>query len=315
MLNIQKNIPLAPYTTLKIGGPADYFVEAHNEDEIIEALIWAQTQKIPYYVLSGGSNVLISDQGFRGLILRITNYELRITNASVIAGAGVPLPLIAKKTAEQGLSGLEFCIGVPGTVGGAVYGNAGAFGQETKDVLESARVVMPKKDCTSFFSNHKQIPNSEFQIPNHGDKNQWVTTELPKNACQFAYRESIFKSHKNWIIVEVSFLLKTDAPANCKKRMLAMLKDKTTNQPMGERAAGSIFKNPPNAKAWELISEAEMKGYQIGGAKVSDIHANYIINTGNATAEQMVMLIAMIKQRVRVRAKVQLQEEIQYVGF
>lgn len=94
-----------------------------------------------------------------------------------------------------------------------------------------------------------------------------------------------------------------------------MLKDKTTNQPMGERAAGSIFKNPPEQKAWELISEAEMKGYQIGGAKVSDIHANYIINTGNATAEQMVMLIAMIKQRVRARAKVQLQEEIQYVGF
>lgn len=289
MLDIRTKIPLAPYTTLKIGGAADYFVETQNEEEIIEALQLAEERKIPYYILSGGSNVLVSDQGFRGLIIRITNYELQITNTLVTAGSGVSLPLIAKKTAEQGLFGMEFGIGVPGTVGGAVYGNAGAFGQETKDVLQSVRVLMPEKN---------------FEI-----------VELPNNTCAFGYRESIFKHHKNWIILSAIFALKQDTRENCEKRMMEMLKDKTVHQPMGEKAAGSIFKNPPGFSAWRLIEDAGMRGCSVNGARVASQHANYLINTGSATADDFTKLIALIKKEVQKKCAVILEEEIQYVGF
>ncbi len=179
MLFIRQKIHLAPYTTLKIGGPADYFVECKTEEEIIEALRWASEKKMPYYILSGGSNVLISDLGFRGIIIRIKAQTFRIDGEKVSSEAGVSLPLIAKKTAEAGLSGLEFGIGVPGTVGGAVYGNAGAFGQETKDVARSVRVAMRETD--------------------------WKITEFSNEKCEFSYRESIFKRHKNWLILSAVF--------------------------------------------------------------------------------------------------------------
>src|SRR3989338_8935195 len=145
-LKIKQDIPLAPYTTLKIGGIADYFTECKTEEEVIEALRWAYKKEMPYYILSGGSNVLVSDAGFRGIIIKIKTLTLRIDGAKVSSEAGVSLPLLAKKTAETGLSGLEFGIGVPGTVGGAVYGNAGAFGQEIKEVACSVRVAMRETD-------------------------------------------------------------------------------------------------------------------------------------------------------------------------
>ncbi|MBI4360050.1 MAG: UDP-N-acetylmuramate dehydrogenase [Candidatus Jacksonbacteria bacterium] len=207
----------------------------------------------------------------------------------ITAGAGVPLPLLAKKTAEQGFSGLEFAIGVPGTIGGAVYGNAGAFGQEIKDILKSVRIVMKETD--------------------------WKIAELSNKMCEFSYRDSVFKRHKDWIILSAVFTLKKDSKENCEKRMMKMLKDKTTNQPMGERAAGSIFKNPPGRSAWRLIEEAGMRGHSIGGARVSAKHANYIVNTGEATSADFAALIKLIKESVMEKCGVRLEEEIQYVGF
>ncbi|HCA66683.1 MAG: UDP-N-acetylenolpyruvoylglucosamine reductase [Parcubacteria group bacterium GW2011_GWC2_44_17] len=288
-LKIKRNIPLAPYTTLKIGGIADYFTECKTEEEVIEALLFASEKKMPYYILSGGSNVLVSDAGFRGIIIKIKTLTLRIDGAKVSSEAGVSLPLLAKKTTGHGLSGLEFGIGVPGTVGGAVYGNAGAFGQETKDVVNSVCIARRETDSK--------------------------IAEFSNEMCEFAYRDSIFKRHKDWIILSAVFTLKKDSKENCEKRMMEMLKNKTTNQPMGELAAGSIFKNPPVTPAWRLIDEAGMRGAYFGNAKVSTQHANYFINTGGATAADFLALIRLIKDKVQEKCGIQLEEEIQFVGF
>ena len=295
-MKIQQNIPLAPYTTLKIGGPADYFVIVKSQKELIDALTWAKEKNLPYFILGNGSNVLISDQGFRGLIIKlpsntagrqVTSYKLQ--KNILTAGAGSSMSTLAKLTAKAGLTGLEFGIGIPGTVGGAIYGNAGAYGQEIKNVLTQVKILMPKTDEAVHTMDNK--------------------------ACEFGYRTSIFKKYKDWVILEAVFELKKSAKKECEKKIKQILKDKKNNQPMGEKSAGSIFKNPPGYKAWKLISEAEIKGLEVGQAKVSEKHANYIINTGKATAEQVITLIAMIKQRVRDRFNIQLQEEIQYLGF
>lgn len=287
---IQKNIPLAPYTTFKVGGPADFFCETTSADELRGALDWALSHHQPYYIIGSGSNLLVADHGVRGLVIKNACHELRLLKHGAIAGAGVALPKIAKLTAAAGLAGLEFAIGVPGTIGGAVRGNAGAFGQEIKDTIKSVSVI--------------KVKNQKIQ-----------EQKMSKRACHFGYRASIFKKLPGLIIVAVTFSLKSWPPAQCQAKIKSFLGTKINSQPLGARSAGSIFKNPAVAPAWELITEAEMRGRQIGGAKVSEDHANFIINTGNATAEQIVMLIAMIKQRVRVRFGVQLQEEIQYLGF
>lgn len=310
-LEIQTNISLASYTTLKIGGPADYFVDVESSEDIIEAIAFAKEHKIPYYLLGAGSNVLVSDRGFKGLIIHLRNTKYEIQNTTLTAEAGTSLPILAKATVEKGLSGLEFGIGVPGTIGGAVYGNAGAFGEETKDVIASVELLLREDDFKRFFEKNNCYI---VKLLNCYDT-RWALAHIDNNACEFAYRESIFKRHKTWTITSVACALKQEDTETAKKRMFKMLQDKTTHQPMGELAAGSIFKNPPGFHAWELIAEAEMRSYKIGGAQVSEQHANYIINTGSATAEHIVILIAMIKQRVRVRSRVQLQEEIQYVGF
>lgn len=312
-LNIKQNIPLAPYTTLKIGGPADYFVDVSTPDEIIMALMWAKKNKVPFYILGNGSNVLISDAGFRGLIIHIKNTHFDIQGTTAVADAGVSLPILAKETTKKGLSGLEFFIGVPGSVGGAVYGNAGAFEQETKNMLLSVRALLPRVDFEIYFVQQSMC--SIVSTYTTDPEETIVLATISSNACEFSYRESIFKKHKNWIIVQATFDLVVETAQECLERMEKMLTQKTDTQPMGTKAAGSIFKNPDGKHAWELIVDAEMQGFTIGGAQVSGTHANYIINVGNATAEHFMMLIALIKQRVRVRCGVQLQEEIQFVGF
>jgi len=288
---IKKNIKLAPYTTLKIGGPAKYFVKAKSEKDVVKALQWAQKKQVPYFILGNGSNILVSDQGFRGLIiqLRITNYELQ--DNILTAGAGVSMSILTKITTKAGLTGLEFGIGVPGTAGGAIWGNAGAFGQEIGDVVNIVRVLKYGRNAINRVS------------------------VLKKNACRFSYRSSIFKHHPDWIILSAEFELKKDTVDQCQKRLKQILKDKKEHQPWGKPSAGSIFKNPPGKKAWELIKGIKMAGYQIGDAKISKKHTNFIVNNGQATAKQVIMLIEKIKQQVKKHYGIQLKEEIEYIGF
>lgn len=308
---LKKDEVLAPYTTFKIGGPAKYFYEANSERDIILAIRMAKKLNIPYYILGGGSNILISDGGFNGLIIKIGNNEIAIKGNRIKCGAGVSLARLVKYSADNGLSGLEWAIGVPGTVGGAVRGNAGCFGGQMSDIVHSAKVFQNKK---SFFLNNKEL--------------------------KFSYRETILKQQKIIILsVELKFKI---MPKNLvKQKIKDILKRRRNKILFNNPSAGSVFKKPivssdifeifkddtaiqenyygsdKNNKipAGYLIDRLDLKEKTIGGAIVSKDDANFILNINNATAENVIMLISIIKQKVRSNYSIQLEEEIELVGF
>ncbi len=310
-MNIQKNIPLAQYTTFKIGGPAGFFCEAKNEKEILEALKFAQEKKLPVFILGGGSNVLVSDKGFNGLVTKIQNTKYKILDTKIECGAGCVLSKIVSESVRSGLTGLEWAAGIPGTVGGAVRGNAGAraLGGEMGDTIESVRVL----DVDDL-----QIKTYDLQM------------------CEYDYRNSIFKQNSNLIILSAIFKLKKGDKTEGEKKIQEILAKRKEKQPMEFPSPGSFFKNPVvkdkkliqqfetdtgqkildgKIPAPWLIEEAGMKGEKIGSAMVSEKHANFIVNTGDATAENVIMLAAIIKTKVRNKFDIQLQEEVQMVGF
>ncbi|MCD6149949.1 UDP-N-acetylmuramate dehydrogenase [bacterium] len=308
MINVQKNVPLAPYATFKIGGPAKFFTEVKNEKELIKALAYAEKNGLECFVLAGGSNVLISDNGFNGLVIKIRDTRYAIRDTRVECGAGILLSEIVSKTAKAGLSGLEWAAGIPGTIGGAVRGNAGAFGGCMADAVEKVRVVVQGKP---------QAVNYKLQ------------------ECKFGYRSSIFKEKQNIIILSVILKLKKGNAEKIQQRVESIIIKRKEKQPRFP-SAGSFFKNPivndekiikkfesdtglkmkdNKIPAGWLIEEAGLKGKKIGGAQVSKKHSNFIINTGGATAEDVIMLASIIKQRIRSVFNIQLMEEAQLVGF
>lgn len=323
MIALRHNIILAPYTVYKIGGPARFFAEARNEQEMKEALDFAAKNQAAIFILGAGSNILVSDKGFDGLAIHIIGGELRINGPEVTVDAGIMMPRLAIETAKAGLSGLEWGTGVPGTAGGAVRGNAGCFGGEMKDVIESVEVLD--------FLNAKRFT-------------------LNARECQFGYRESIFKKHPEWIILSAVLKLKQEDPARTAE-LLEVIRQKSAErigeQPIGESSAGSIFKGVPLSEeileklgnripwwhrkhensSWVFenrrgfisagffIEMAGLKGWRVGNAVVSPKHANFIINPGNAKAEDILTLISIIKDTCMRKFGVILEEEIQYVGF
>lgn len=289
--NLQENVPLAPYTTFKIGGPAKYFVVVKTSDEMVQAVKEATAANIQWIVLGGGSDVLVSDKGFDGLVIKseLREVEMDEETGEVRVGSGVLLSALIPKTMNAGLAGLEYAIGVPATVGGAVWANLGARGSDIAQWLTSVTVLTPEGE--------KKI--------------------LTNEDCAFAYRDSIFK-HEKYIILDATFqLTKTDKKITfAKMKELADLRKDT--QDVGAQCAGCVFQNPTDqtdVAAAKLIDDLGLKGKTIGGAKVSDIHANFIINTGDATADDVVQLISYIKQQVRDKKGIQLHEEIEYIGF
>ncbi|MCW1930671.1 MAG: UDP-N-acetylmuramate dehydrogenase [Candidatus Kerfeldbacteria bacterium] len=291
-VEIQEQKILAPYTTFKIGGPADYFVIVKTPEECVEALTFAHEKNIPFFILGGGSDILIADEGYRGLVIK---NEMNTVNVDeergvVTASAGVRLAQLIMQSARAGLSGLEYAIGVPATVGGAVWANLGARGSQMQDVVLSVEVVNTQT------LEHKTLSNAE---------------------CSFKYRDSIFK-HEKWMILQVTFQLVKQPKAEVLARVQELTKLRKDTQDVGSFCAGCVFKNPTeqtDKAAAFLIDSLGLKGFQIGGAQVSSIHANFIINTGNATAKDVIMLISLIKQKVRDNLGVQLMEEIEYIGF
>ena len=306
--DVKLDEPLAKYTTFKIGGPAKYFFIAQSNEDLVRALTFAKKLKIPFYILGNGSNVLISDSGYNGLVIlnKASDIIFKKDN-KVVADAGVMLVDLINKTIDQGLTGLEWGIGIPGTIGGCVRGNAGAYGGQIADNLIGVEIMKGGK--------------------------QFV---LKNEKCKFGYRESIFK-HNNDLIISAEFqLAKGD-----KKQSLAKIKDilKTRNEKLPEfPSAGSVFKNiminsenmaevkklinlPSEylerkkiSAAW-LIESLDLKGYKIGDAQISGKHANFIVNIGKATANDVLQLISYVKMKVRDEMGIQLNEEIEYVGF
>lgn len=286
--NVLVDEPMNKHTTFRTGGTADYYVtpEANNPEKIIDAINYFRDNDINFIILGNGSNVLIKDEGIRGVVLSLKNYDFfEIKDDFVYAGAGYPIAKASKMYLDNGFSGLEFACGIPGTLGGAIYMNAGAYGGETKDVIDSVTYI-DLKDLTI-----KTITNEE---------------------CQFTYRWSIFHSLDAVILSCKLKTIKGNAE-EIKNKMEENIASRNAKQPVNMPCAGSIFRREEGVIVAKLIDDAGLKGYKVGGAEVSTLHAGFIVNTGNATSQDVLDLIDHIKKVVKEKYDVTLHEEVRII--
>ena len=282
--NIKQNEPLSKHTTLCIGGNADYFVEIFNEQQLILLLKVIYKNKIKFYIIGGGSNILFSDEGFRGIIIKLCGDFCRycIQENKIVCGSAVNLSFLSKITADKELSGLEYFVGIPGTVGGAIYGNAGTKNMSISSVIDKLEIVD--------FTGIKKILN--------------------KKDLKFEYRKS---NLQNCVITKAFFILKKTDKNDILKVILQEIDKRKKTQPVGTKNAGCIFKNPKNDSAGRIIDSLNLKNYSIGDIKVSNIHANFIINENNGSAKDMLNLIDFIKNEVKKKYGISLETEIKII--
>jgi UDP-N-acetylmuramate dehydrogenase len=275
---------LSEHCTFGIGGPAKYFAEAKTIPEMVQMLTHCHQIHLPFFILGKGSNTLFDDKGYNGLVIfnRIDHFEQNEGRFTV--GGGYGFARLGGQTARLGWSGLEFASGIPATVGGAIWMNAGANGKETKDALESVTFVTEKGDLMTY----------------------------KKEELQFGYRHSSFQKMRG-AIVEAVFALTPSSDAKSSQKEILEYRLKT--QPYKDKSAGCAFRNPPGLAAGKLIDECGGKGIQIGDAAVSDKHANFIINTGSAKASDILHLIQEIKETVYNERGIHLEEEIRYIPY
>jgi UDP-N-acetylmuramate dehydrogenase len=284
-LNIQKNTLLSKLSTFGIGGPAKYYVDVRTESEMAQALRFAKEEKNSYFILGKGSNTLFHDQGFDGLIIHNKIDFFKTPEPGVFhIGAGYSFSLLGVQTARNQFGGLEFASGIPASVGGAIFMNAGANGNETSQTLQSVDYV---------------DEDGIFHL-------------LKKEDLFFAYRTSSFQSIRG-AIVGATFALKETAQA--KPLQLEIIYYRKKTQPYGEKSAGCVFRNPSCGHAGALIDNAGLKGFSVGGAKVSEKHANFIVNTSDAKCEDVLKLIEIIKEKVKASAGVELESEVRVIPF
>lgn len=285
--NVKINEPMKNHTTFKIGGCADYFLTPENESGLTELLKTLNKSGMPFFVLGNGSNVLFGDKGFRGAVICLYKKvdKVSVSGTVVSAQCGALLSKVAKEALGARLSGFEFASGIPGTVGGGVFMNAGAYGFELKDVIGSVRCV---------------------------DKTGKAMV-LSADECKFGYRKSIF-SEKELIVTECEFLLKKGSEEEIKSAMNDYAKRRSDKQPLSMPSAGSTFKRPAGHFAGGLIEQAGLKGCSVGGAQVSEKHAGFIVNTGGATASDVLGLIELVKKDVMEKFGVELEPEVRLVG-
>lgn len=280
---IKRNEPLGSYTTFGVGGPAEVFFEPRTNDEVRELLAFGRDNNLPVKVIGKGSNILVNDSGVRGVVLYFgsDNFnKIERENASIVVGASVSLPLLVNKSIEWGLGGLEPLIGIPGTVGGAVAINAGGKYGTISECIQSVTAI--------------EIDGS--------------IRRYDREDVDFGYRKNCFP---NQVITEIMLKLKKCGSSELRRRSREILEEKKKSQPLSAKSAGCIFKNPNGYSAGYLIEHAGLKGKIIGGAKVSEKHANFIINTGNACAADLLRLIDMARSTVLEKFNVLLELEIQ----
>ena len=301
-LDIQENVPLAPMTTFKIGGPARYFAVVRSESEIREALEWVKIKKIPHIVWAGGSNILVPDEGIEALVMCIENQDLSFFKNTLEADAGCNLLSLIRTASEKGLGGWEKLSGIPGTLGGAIRGNAGAFGPEIKDFVQKVRAF------NTGTGDIREFDNAE---------------------CEFVYRNSFFKRNPEWIVMRVLIELENVDPKDSAGLISRTIAEREKRHIQNVRAAGSFFVNPVVSKeiqamfekekglhsregrvpAGWLIEKVGMKGARVGDAVASEQHPNYIKNDGKATAKDVLTLARQIKDAVKEKFGVELKEE------
>lgn len=285
--NLKMNVPLKQYTTFRTGGAADCFVEITDPGELAAATDFLRNSGIPYFVMGNGSNLLVSDQGYRGVILHIEKgmSAIRTEGDRMKVQAGALMSVTSKKALECGLTGLEFASGIPGTVGGGAVMNAGAYGGEFGQVAENVTVL---------------DPDGEKKI-------------LDRDSMEFGYRTSAVRN-RGYIVTEVCFRLKPGNPEEIRERMAELAKKRKEKQPLEYFSAGSTFKRPVGNYAGKLIMEAGLRGFALGGAQVSEKHCGFIINKGNATAADIHKLIGTVSDRVYENSGIRLEPEVIELG-
>ena len=277
--------PLAKHTTFRIGGPAKIHVTPASAEAAAAALAWAKSEGLPWLVLGLGSNVLIRDGGFRGLVLKLGKGVDAIAEKGSVwtVGAGLPTPLLARRTADAGLAGVQRLIGVPGTVGGGVFMNAGAHGQDFASVLVSATVLSASGEVKT----------------------------LARSAIPFTYRQSGLQGQ---VVLAATLRLAEDEPARIKADLAMLLKKRRDGTPFDQPCCGSVFKNPDIMTAGRLIDHCGLKGRRVGGAEISALHGNYIVNKGGATADDVLKLIDIARTAVFKEYGVELELEVKVLG-
>jgi len=309
---LQENFPLADLSTFKIGGNAEFFAQLETKQDIEEAFAWAKEQNKVVTILGGGSNILINDNGVKGLVIKLHNTDLSFEESNIICGASVDVWHLAEQAFDKSLSGIEWSIGIPGSVGGAIRGNAGAHGGSFDKVVETVTVF----DAEGF--SWKTFTNKE---------------------SNFTYRTSRFKLEPHFIIWEISLHLKTSEDKSAmKEAMDGYRKYRVESQPK-EPSAGCIFKNlfaadveKQNKELYDkalseqkvkgnkigagyLIESLNLKGFEFGGAKISEKHANFIVNANEASAAEVRVIMKKVKEEVKKNFNIELEEEVQLLGF
>ncbi len=281
--------PLRTHTTFRIGGPAAYYFIPEREEEIIEALDFAKEKGLSYYVIGMGSNMLFSDDGFDGVIIEIGKglEKIEISDDGVVtAQAGVSLAYMASRLASKGLKGFAFAGGIPGTLGGGVAMNAGAYGGEIKDCIVSAKVLTKE-----------------------GER-----VVLKKEDLQLSYRNSVILQ-KGYLVLEATFSFEKGNPAEIQEEIKELNKRRREKQPLEYPSAGSTFKRPEGYFAGKLIEDAGLRGYRVGDAQVSEKHCGFVVNRGEATAKDVAQLISDVQNRVMDEFGVKLEPEVRMIGF
>lgn len=284
---IRYNEPMQDHTTFRIGGPADIMVMPESVPEIMRVLEWVRKRDLPYLVIGEGSNLLVKDGGIRGVVIKLgpgfSRVEFRGTE--VEAQAGVKVSRLAALAADRGLSGLEFAEGIPGSLGGAVYMNAGAYGGEMSQIIKEVTVISESGEITV----------------------------LEKPALEFGYRTSSIQK-KGYIVLEAKLVLHPDEPQLIWQRMDELSRQRREKQPLEYPSAGSVFKRPPGRFVGPMIDELGLKGYRVGDAEVSTKHAGFIVNRGRAAARDVLELVSLIKRRVKDAYGIELETEFRIVG-
>jgi UDP-N-acetylmuramate dehydrogenase len=278
--------PMAPLTTLRVGGAADRLLTVNSRAELIAGLRLAQGAGVPWLVLGNGSDLVVADAGIRGLVIRNRAREVTMEGSRLQADAGAPMALLVRRCTAGGLAGLEFGTSIPGTLGGAVWANAGAHGTDIRDVIASVEAWDPDDDAVH---------------------------DLDVEACAFAYRESRFK-HGREVVLSATLALRGDTPAAIAERVVANQAQRVATQPLADQNAGSVFRNPPGDHAGRLVDATGLKGLRVGSATVSERHANFIVTDRGGSAADVRALGDRVRAAILARFGIELVYEIEFVG-
>lgn len=281
------NEPMAGHTTFRIGGPADYFIEAADAEEIRWAIAVCREEGLPWFVLGRGSNLLVGDRGFRGVVLSVYRefQGIETEQETVRVKAGTLLTTLTGKLLEESLTGMEFASGIPGTVGGAVMMNAGAYGGEMKDIVREVTVLTPEGEILC----------------------------LSAAEMKFGYRTSVVKE-KEYIVLSAVLELKKGDPEEIRRKMQELKAKRVEKQPLEYPSAGSTFKRPEGYFAGKLIMDAGLAGARVGGAQVSEKHCGFVVNTNDATAADVRELMSRVQKTVEEKYGVRLEPEVRFLG-